>query len=291
MTNLGGLSAYQQTGKTWENAGSVQERSIEATKTADTQGKVSEKESKASRIETKPFTPISYTSSLVPKQSDYGMAIGDVKLSDKAADYYKSLKSKFAGMDFIVVSNDMKDTVKQNAAAYGNANKMVVLIDEEKLERMATDENYRNKYEGLIAMAQNRLSEVKNSLVSSGASVKNFGMSIDENGNEKFFATLEKSSELQKERIAKHAEEKKAQKAEDRKKAEKKAHEEQIEKIREKNSEKTDSSEDDKEYVTIESNSLNDLISKVSAYSYQNAEARVKTEAERMIGSHVDFKG
>ncbi len=291
MTNLGGLSAYQQTGKAWESAASATERATEANK-AQTQDKISEKESKSSKIETKPFTPISSTSSLIPKQTDYGYAIGDVKLSDTAADYYKSLKSKFAGMDFIVVSNDMKDTVKQNAAAYGNANKMVVLIDEEKLERMATDEDYRNKYEGLIAMAQSRLNEAKNSLVSSGASVKNFGISIDENGNEKFFATLEKSSELQKERIEKHAEEKKAQKAEDRKKADRQAHEEQIDKIREKSADPADSIEsDDKEYVTIESNSLSDLISKVSAYSYQSAEARVRTEEERMIGTHVDFKG
>ncbi len=288
MTNLGGLSAYQQTGKAWESASSATERATEANKT-QTQEKLSEKESKTSKIETKPFTPISSSSSLIPKQTDYGFAIGDVKLSDTAADYYKTLKSKFAGMDFIVVSNDMKDTVKQNAAAYGNANKMVVLIDEAKLERMATDESYRNKYEGLIAMAESRLNEAKNSLLSSGASVKNFGMSIDENGNEKFFATLEKSSELQKERIEKQAEAKKEQKAEDRKKAEKEAREEQIENIRENGSEKAE--EIDGEYVTIEAGSLDDLISKVSAYSYQMAEARVMTAEERMIGSHIDFKG
>ena len=288
MTNLGGLSAYQQAGKAWESAASATERATEANKT-QTQEKTVGKESKTSAIETKPFTPVSSSSSLIPKQSDYGFAIGDVKLSDKAADYYKTLKSKFAGMDFIVVSNEMKDTVKQNAAAYGNANKMVVLIDEEKLERMATDESYRNKYEGLIAMAESRLNEAKNSLISSGASVRNFGMSIDESGNERFFATLEKSSELQKERIEKHAEAKKEQKAEEKKKAAKEAQEEQIEKIREKGSETEEVS--DREYVTIESNSLSDLISKVSAYSYQSAEARVMTAEERMIGSHIDFKG
>ena len=44
-------------------------------------------------------------------------------------------------------SKDMKETAKANAGQYANANKMVVLIDEEKIERMADDESYRKQYE------------------------------------------------------------------------------------------------------------------------------------------------
>ena len=46
-----------------------------------------------------------------------------------------------------------------------------------------------DEYEGIIAMAQLKLTETKNSLASSGASVKNFGMSVDANGNVKIDIT------------------------------------------------------------------------------------------------------
>lgn len=52
------------------------------------------------------------------------------------------MKSKFGNMDFILVSKDMKEQAKAMASSFANPNKMVVLIDEEKLERMATDEAF-----------------------------------------------------------------------------------------------------------------------------------------------------
>ena len=100
----------------------------------------SAKNTQSSKVETKSWSPIDTKSSLVPSMTDYGMTIGNVELSDKAKDYLDKLKAKYHNMEFITVSKDMKAQVQQNAAAYGNANKMVVLIDEEKLERMATDE-------------------------------------------------------------------------------------------------------------------------------------------------------
>ena len=208
MAGLSGISAYQQSNQI--NKGS--ERTYESTSSKIASSN-SPKESQTSKVETKGFTPIDTKSSLVPKTTEYGNTIGDVKLSDKAKDYYNQLKGKFHNMEFIAVSKDMKAQVQANAAAYGNANKMVVLIDEEKLERMATDESFRKKYEGIIAMSQTKMAEAKNSLTSSGASVKNFGMSVDSNGKESFFATIEKSQDLQKKRIEKKAAEKKEQKA------------------------------------------------------------------------------
>ncbi len=56
-------------------------------------------------------------------------------------------------MNFILVSEDQKENAKANAAGYANSNNMVVLIDEDKIERMASDENYRKQYEGIIANA------------------------------------------------------------------------------------------------------------------------------------------
>lgn len=289
MNGINGINAYQQASQAVNSSRTYTAENAKANTSAV--------ETAASKVETKTWSPIDVTSSLVPQKTDYGYTIGNVNLSEKAAEYYKTLKGKFGNMEFIAVSRDMKEQVKQNAAAYGNSKKMVVLIDEEKLERMATDEDYRNKYEGIIAMAQSRLTEAKNSLASTGANVKNFGMSVDESGNERFFATLEKSTELQKERIEKKAAEKKELKAQEKKEAEKQAREDRIEKGREERkaeneeiSERIDTDEH-KDYVMIEAFSMHQLVDKVSNYSYDYASNNVMTEAERSLGTQIDFRG
>ena len=86
---------------------------------------------------------------------------------------------------------------------------MVVLIDENKIERMASDENYRKQYEGIIANAASGISQLASSLSATGTSVKGFGMQVNDNGTASYFAVLEKSSAAQKERIEKKAVEKK----------------------------------------------------------------------------------
>jgi hypothetical protein len=196
MAGIYGISSYQQSSKSLGTSkaqnkdtqtGGVAKSDIQSpTKTA------------APKVETKAWSPIDTKSSLVPSKTEYGMTIGDVQLSDKAKDYLGKLQSKFHGMEFITVSKDMKAQVQQNAAAYGNANKMVVLVDEEKLERMATDESFRKKYEGIIASSQSKMMQAKMGLSSSGSNIKNFGMSVDSNGNESFFATVSKSQDYQK---------------------------------------------------------------------------------------------
>ena len=48
------------------------------------------------------------------------------------------------------MSKDQKEFAKASASKYSNPHKMVVLIDEEKIERMAEDEKYRQQYEGIF---------------------------------------------------------------------------------------------------------------------------------------------
>ena len=264
----------------------------------------SSKSSQSAKAETKSWSPIDTKSSLVPRVTDYGMTIGNVELSDTAKSYLDKLKSKFHNMEFITVSKDMKAQVQQNAAAYGNANKMVVLIDEEKLERMATDENFRNKYEGIIASSQAKMLQAKMGLTSSGANIKNFGMSVDSNGKENFFATVGNSLDQQKKRIEKKAAEKKAEKAKEKKQAEKEAREERIQKAKDKKAEsgksKADKADSDKnvvdeaeteEYAMFEADSMEELISKVQTYSYNASSSKVMTDSERTVGTTIDFKG
>ncbi|MCR5754873.1 MAG: DUF6033 family protein [Acetatifactor sp.] len=269
MTGIGSTSGYQQ----------ISRNNQAINRGANQAGEATASKNQSSNIEGKSWSPIDTKSSLVPRKTEYGTTIGDVSLSDKAKEYYEKLKSKYHNLEFIAVSKDMKAQVQQNAASFGNANKMVVLIDEEKLERMATDEAFRKKYEGIIAMSSNKLTEAKNSLTSSGASVKNFGMKIEDDGKVSFFAVVEKSQKLQKERIEKKAAEKKEQQVKEKKKAEKENLEERRQKV------------DDKEYVKIEASSLEELMEKVQNYSYNSAAARVMTDAERMVGAHINFKG
>ena len=306
MTGIGGISAYQQMNKAIQNAGKGAERANDAALS----------KTSAPKVEEKTLPQINSKSSLIPQKTEYGYTVGEVKLSDKAKDYYEKLKAKFHNLEFIAVSKDMKAQAQQNAAIYGNAKKMVVLIDEEKLERMATDESFRKKYEGIIAMSQNKITEAKNSLASTGAKITNFGMSVDSNGKESFFATVEKSQDLQRQRIEKKTEEKREAKVKEKKHADKLASEKRLLKAKEKRAEfeerleerKTEKAADlnevekpfdkakmpfDKarEYTTFTSDSVDALISNVQAYSYSLASDRVVTDAERMVGGNFDFKG
>ena len=188
--SISGVS-YQQANQVYQNTQQAKtENRKETGKTA----------SKSDTVKVSEWKPVSKGSSLAPTtKAGYGTVVGNVELSDKAKSYYDKLKNKFHGMDFILVSKDMKSQVEANASAYGNASKPVVLIDEEKLEKMATDENFRKKYEGLIAMSQSKLMSAKNSL------------RIGEDGRASFFATVEKANTAQTKALQKRQEAKKAE--------------------------------------------------------------------------------
>ena len=237
-------------------------------------------EKKMKSVETKEWKGVSAESSLIPTEKEgYGATVGNVNLSDKAKEYYAKLKEKFGGMDFLLVSKDMKDQVESHASLYGNASKPIVLIDDEKIERMANDPEYAKKMEGIIASAQAQLEAARNSLAASGASLKNFGMSVGEDGKTTFFAVIEKASENANRIREKQLEHRKEEKAEEKKKAEKEAEEERLENW----------AEDDKEYVEFRSGSLDDLINAVSKYAFDSsAESLLAKEG---IGQSIDFKG
>ena len=307
-SNFYGVASYQQTAafsKSY-NSTKTKEAAIKSPDTT-TAPKTNQSATKAEvpKVETKPWSPIPANSSLVPTNTEeYGMTIGDVKLSDAAKDYYKELKGKFSGSNFILVSSDMKSEVQKNASAYGNANGMVILIDDEKLERMATDESYRKKYEGIIKMSETLMQQAKNSLSSTGASVKNFGMSVDSSGKTSFFATLEKANDNQTKLMEKKAKAKKEAKLKERKADEKREREERLEKAREKSKAEKEElkgrlnpdeegtvADVDKEYIDINASSIDDLLGKVSDYAISSSLENVMTASEKAVGQNFDFKG
>lgn len=221
------------------------------------------------------------------KSNVSGRTVGNPQVSEKAAKYYEQLKAKFSDKEFVLVSSDMKEQAKAHAASFANPNKMVVLIDDEKLERMAEDENYRKQYESIIANAGNKMSQLQSSVSQTGAKVKGYGMQINDNGTASYFAVIDKSLSDQKSRIEKKAEEKKEAKKADEKKARKEQQQERLEeRMKERRAEKTQ----DSDTVTITANSIEELIQKIEDEMYLGRSDRVQTEQERQVGQNFDIR-
>lgn len=223
------------------------------------------------------------------ESQNLGKTIGEPKLSKEAQKYYDKLKKKFGNYDFILVSEDQKANAQANAGKYANNIKTVVLIDEAKIERMATDESYRKKYEGILSGATAQLQQMKSSMESSGANVKGYGMQVNDNGTASYFAVLKKSAADQKARIEKSAEKKKAEKKVAEQKAEKKRESERLEK--KKTDKLGDVDSDEEETITITANSVEELMKKISDYNFAEKSDNVQTDTEKLVGQHVDFRG
>ena len=218
----------------------------------------------------------------VKKYGVSGRTIGQAKLSENAKKYYEELKAKYKDMDFILVSKDMKEAAKANAGSFANPIKMVVLIDEEKVERMAADEQFRKQYESVIASAQKKMPQLQQALGTT-SNVKGFGMQVNDDGRASFFAVMDKSFKSQAERLEKQRAEKKEEKKAAEKKAEKKEREEKLEEKRLKNKKSKE------EIITADS--IEELMKKINDYNYLQMSDSVKTDAEKYVGTVIDFKG
>lgn len=240
-------------------------------------------------------------------KSEYGKTVGEPKLSDEGKKYYEQLKKKYGNYDFVLVSADQKENAKANAAKYANPFKTVVLIDEEKIEKMATDTDFRKKYEDILSGATTQLEQLKQSMEKSGSNVKGFGMQVNDNGTASFFAVLKKSSSDQKARIEKKAVEKRearkadekaaakklAEKANDERKAEKAKAEKKAENARTENANfgKRTEKADGEDTVTISANSIEELMAKIEDYNFAQRSDSVLTESEKLVGQNIDFRG
>ncbi len=221
------------------------------------------------------------------KSNVSGRTVGNPQISEKAAKYYEQLKAKFSDKEFVLVSSDMKEQAKAHAAGFANPDKMVVLIDDEKLEKMAEDENYRKQYESIIANAGNQMSQLQSSVSQTGAKVRGYGMQINDNGTASYFAVIDKSLSDQKSRIEKKAEEKKEARKADEKKARK---EQQKERLDERMKERRAGKAQDRDTVTVTANSIKELIQKIEDEMYLGMSDRIQTEQERRVGQNFDLR-
>lgn len=202
--------------------------------------------------------------------------VGNPELSETASSYYEELKSKYSDVEFVLVDNENADTAKEAASNIVTDKSMIVLISEDEVEQMATDETVRTQNESLIEDAKNQMPDLIEQLKESGANVKSFGIEINDDGTASYFAVVDKSMAAQKERIENNIAEKRAEK-----KAEaKEANAEKLENRR--TSRKEDLS-------TVTSSSMEDLINKIKDVMYEAKADSVMTEQEKMIGQNFDF--
>lgn len=212
---------------------------------------------------------------------------GNPMLSEKALKYYNNLTKRFGNLNFVLVAADKKDEAQAKQASFANASKLTVLIDTDKIEKMATDEAYREKYEGIIRGATTQVAQLASKLGDNAKNVKGYGMSIDKTGNASFFAVLEVTTQKQKERIEAKTQAKKEAKKAEEKKAEK---EEKEEKLEEKIQENYDSDEiTDTEIITVTANSIEELMKKINDTYMGIRSEGVMTAQEIQVGQSFDI--
>ena len=229
---------------------------------------------------------------------------GDAKLSQGGLAYYNMLKAKFSNMNFVLVASDSKQQAEAMKGSFASAGAMTVLIDTDKIEKMASDEQYRKKIEATISSAASSLAGLSKqisasytSASSSAGAVTAFGMTVKDGGNSMFFAVLKKANTAQEEHNAKVAKERKEEKKTAEKKAEKEKQQEQIsEAARDKagttaetdgNTGKADAETDT---VTVTAGSIEELVRKIQEYQYNALSDSVMTEKEKAVGASIDFK-
>ncbi len=229
----------------------------------------------------------------VKKTKVNGRTIGSPELTEKAAKYYEELKKKYGNLDFILVSKDQKEYAKANASKYSNTSKMVVLIDEEKIERMAEDEKFRKQYEGIISQGASGLNQLKSKLANMGLNVKSCGMNVYDNGATSFFATMDQSFKSQNKTAQERLAKKKAAKKAEEKKAAKKAEEKKLqEKLEEGRTERKEIREefyesDGEGEVTFTADTIEDLISQIENADYL-VRRDIRSSFERQVGQKFD---
>ncbi len=130
-------------------------------------------------------------------------------LSEGAKKVLDELKEKFGGnTDFFVGNFSSDEEASQILSA--TEKEFGVLLTAEELEKMASDEEYKDKIVGVIEEGQGKINEFRESLSEEElSSVKSVGFSVADDGTLKFFAELEKQSEQHTERIEKAREERK----------------------------------------------------------------------------------
>lgn len=193
-----------------------------------------------------------------------------VQLSSQAKKLLDELKKKYSNMDFIVADYENDE----EAASYlsRGTKEFSVLIDPETLEEMASDEEAKAKYTGILEDSVGQLKDMADKLGDKKDEVTHLGVSIGKDGSTSYFADLEKMGERQKEWIEKSRENRKEEKAAKEKTAQEKKAQELA------SHEKT-------QRTRVQADSVDELLEKINAVDW----SQVKAEEKPGEGGRFDF--
>ena len=119
------------------------------------------------------------------------------ELSPKAQAFLDKLRENYGDYDFIVADN----VDDPQALAAGSDKKYSVVLTSDELEKMANDEEYANSMMEKVEDAVKTADSVIEKAGLEGVQISQLTISFDNDGNTKLFATLEKLSESQQERL------------------------------------------------------------------------------------------
>lgn len=111
------------------------------------------------------------------------------KLSKDTASYLEKLKEKYGDAEIVVVGNEQANQISNIASNTKTNKNMVVVLTEDELEKMATDETVRSQNEALIDEAMSAIPDVSKKLEDAGLKVDTLGMEIKD-GIVNYFALL-----------------------------------------------------------------------------------------------------
>lgn len=197
----------------------------------------------------------------VPEKSN-----APVELSERAQKLLEELKDKYKNADFMVADYSSEEEA-QNILARGTK-EYSVLIDPETLEQMAADEGTKNKYLDMLDQATNALGDIREQLKDQeeGSEIVNVGITISGDGTMLFYAQLEHSSELQKERI----EAARAAHVKETKDARKEEAKERLENYKE---------------TTVKASSVEELLQKIKEIDWD----KIPMKEKALEGGKIDF--
>lgn len=187
------------------------------------------------------------------------------KLSEASSNYLEELKNKYSNAEIVVVGSDQADQASEIASKVRTNKSTIIVVTEDELEKMATDEETRTENEALLDEAMAQLPEAMKKMSDAGLDVKTMGIEIKD-GTTNYFAVLDKSAAAQKERIEAKQEEKRAEKKADDKQANRK-----------------------EQLTKVTASSLDEFIKKLEDVLYEVKADSVVTEQEKMVGQSFDF--
>lgn len=149
------------------------------------------------------------------------------KLSKDAQDYLEKLKEKYNIADVIVA--DYHTDEEANALMAGASKDYAIVITPDLLEKMASEEDTRTKYEEILDTGLGKMESIKDELGEDTDKISTIGMTVDKEGQVKYFAVLDE----QREQDAKRMEEQKETRAKEKAEKKKAEEREKLEEFRE----------------------------------------------------------